>query len=61
MNICRYVDVSTVDVETSKLINGRIKATGALFLEASYFLVFFPPKICMIDIYNFMLSVLIKF
>ncbi|XP_058774014.1 glyoxylate/succinic semialdehyde reductase 2, chloroplastic-like [Vicia villosa] len=29
-----YVDVSTVDVETSKLINGHIKSTGALFLEA---------------------------
>lgn len=30
---CRYVDVSTVDVTTSKLICGNIKATGALFLE----------------------------
>lgn len=29
-----YVDVSTVDVTTSKLICGNIKATGALFLEA---------------------------
>ncbi|KAL5057056.1 hypothetical protein RYX36_028660 [Vicia faba] len=29
-----YVDVSTVDVDTSKLINGHIKSTGALFLEA---------------------------
>ncbi|OMO70794.1 6-phosphogluconate dehydrogenase, NADP-binding protein [Corchorus capsularis] len=29
-----YVDVSTVDVSTSKLINEHIKATGALFLEA---------------------------
>ncbi|QHN94818.1 hypothetical protein HN51_042682 [Arachis hypogaea] len=29
-----YVDVSTVDVDTSKLISERIKATGALFLEA---------------------------
>ncbi|MCH82560.1 glyoxylate/succinic semialdehyde reductase, partial [Trifolium medium] len=29
-----YVDVSTVDVDTSKLINGKIKSTGALFLEA---------------------------
>ncbi|KAK2653694.1 hypothetical protein Ddye_013550 [Dipteronia dyeriana] len=29
-----YVDVSTVDVATSKLINGHIKATGASFLEA---------------------------
>ncbi|XP_062024859.1 glyoxylate/succinic semialdehyde reductase 2, chloroplastic [Rosa rugosa] len=29
-----YVDVSTVDGETSKLIGGHIKATGALFLEA---------------------------
>ncbi|KAK7261698.1 hypothetical protein RIF29_28015 [Crotalaria pallida] len=29
-----YVDVSTVDGETSKLINGHIKSTGALFLEA---------------------------
>ncbi|PNY07729.1 glyoxylate/succinic semialdehyde reductase 2 chloroplastic-like, partial [Trifolium pratense] len=29
-----YVDVSTVDVDTSKLINGQIKSTGALFLEA---------------------------
>lgn len=32
----RYVDVSTVDVETSKFINGHIKATGALFLEVIY-------------------------
>ncbi|XP_031399914.1 glyoxylate/succinic semialdehyde reductase 2, chloroplastic isoform X2 [Punica granatum] len=29
-----YVDVSTVDGATSKLIGERIKATGALFLEA---------------------------
>ncbi|KAL6134649.1 hypothetical protein ACLB2K_066877 [Fragaria x ananassa] len=29
-----YVDVSTVDGETSKLISGHIKAAGALFLEA---------------------------
>ncbi|KAK9231668.1 hypothetical protein WN943_021907 [Citrus x changshan-huyou] len=29
-----YVDVSTVDGDTSKLINGHIKATGASFLEA---------------------------
>ncbi|MED6118749.1 Glyoxylate/succinic semialdehyde reductase 2, chloroplastic [Stylosanthes scabra] len=29
-----YVDVSTVDVDTSKLISQHIKATGALFLEA---------------------------
>ncbi|XP_019458371.1 PREDICTED: glyoxylate/succinic semialdehyde reductase 2, chloroplastic isoform X2 [Lupinus angustifolius] len=29
-----YVDVSTVDGETSKLISGNIKSTGALFLEA---------------------------
>ncbi|XP_061371071.1 glyoxylate/succinic semialdehyde reductase 2, chloroplastic [Gastrolobium bilobum] len=29
-----YVDVSTVDGDTSKLINGHIKSTGALFLEA---------------------------
>ncbi|KAF3450594.1 hypothetical protein FNV43_RR06683 [Rhamnella rubrinervis] len=29
-----YVDVSTVDVETSKFISGHIKTTGALFLEA---------------------------
>ncbi|XP_020534008.1 glyoxylate/succinic semialdehyde reductase 2, chloroplastic isoform X2 [Jatropha curcas] len=29
-----YVDVSTVDGGTSKLINGHIKATGASFLEA---------------------------
>ncbi|KAK8590934.1 hypothetical protein V6N13_031005 [Hibiscus sabdariffa] len=28
-----YADVSTVDVATSKLINGHIKATGVLFLE----------------------------
>lgn len=32
----RYVDVSTVDVETSKFISGHIKATGALFLEVIY-------------------------
>lgn len=29
-----YVDVSTVDGDTSKLISGHIKANGALFLEA---------------------------
>lgn len=29
----RYVDVSTVDGATSKLISEHIKATGALFLE----------------------------
>lgn len=29
-----YVDVSTVDGDTSKLISGHIKSTGALFLEA---------------------------
>lgn len=29
----RYVDVSTVDAATSKLISGHIKATGASFLE----------------------------
>ncbi|KAA8540280.1 hypothetical protein F0562_024157 [Nyssa sinensis] len=29
-----YVDISTVDADTSKLISGHIKATGALFLEA---------------------------
>ncbi|KAL5728743.1 glyoxylate reductase (NADP(+)) [Ranunculus cassubicifolius] len=29
-----YVDISTVDVVTSKLIGKQIKATGALFLEA---------------------------
>ncbi|XP_039064957.1 glyoxylate/succinic semialdehyde reductase 2, chloroplastic [Hibiscus syriacus] len=29
-----YVDVSTVDVATAKLISGHIKATGASFLEA---------------------------
>ncbi|KAL0463822.1 UNVERIFIED_CONTAM: Glyoxylate/succinic semialdehyde reductase 2, chloroplastic [Sesamum latifolium] len=29
-----YVDVSTVDGETSKLISAHIKSTGALFLEA---------------------------
>jgi len=36
--IFRYVDVSTVDVDTSKLINGHIKSTGALFLEVSLFI-----------------------
>ncbi|KAJ7951612.1 Glyoxylate/succinic semialdehyde reductase 2 [Quillaja saponaria] len=29
-----YVDVSTVDAATSKIIGGHIKSTGALFLEA---------------------------
>ncbi|KAK7271977.1 hypothetical protein RJT34_28289 [Clitoria ternatea] len=29
-----YVDVSTVDGDTSKLISGRIKSSGASFLEA---------------------------
>lgn len=29
----RYVDVSTVDGPTSKLISNHIRATGALFLE----------------------------
>lgn len=35
LDIFRYVDVSTVDGETSKLIYGRIKATGALSLEVT--------------------------
>lgn len=30
---CSYVDISTVDTGTSKLISGQIKATGAQFLE----------------------------
>lgn len=33
----RYVDVSTVDGATAKLINNHIKDTGALFLEVRYF------------------------
>lgn len=33
MGICRYVDVSTVDGPTSKLISRHMKATGASFLE----------------------------
>ena len=33
MGFLRYVDVSTVDGATSKLIGEHIKATGALFLE----------------------------
>ena len=33
---CSYLDVSTVDGDTSKLISGRIKATGALLLEVGY-------------------------
>lgn len=33
----RYVDVSTVDDTTSKLISARIKETGALFLEVGQF------------------------
>ena len=33
----RYVDVSTVDDTTSKLISARIKDTGALFLEVGQF------------------------
>lgn len=37
---CRYVDVSTVDGPTSKLINAQIKETGALFLEVSQSLSF---------------------
>lgn len=36
LDMFRYVDVSTVDGETSKFINGQIKATGALFLEVIY-------------------------
>jgi len=38
--MCRYVDVSTVDVTTSKLISEHIKASGASFLEV-LFLFFF--------------------
>lgn len=41
IGIDRYVDASTVDGATSKLISGRINATGASFLEASFFLVSF--------------------
>ncbi|KAH7856513.1 hypothetical protein Vadar_002319 [Vaccinium darrowii] len=33
-HVLRYIDVSTVDGATSKLIGTQIKATGALFLEA---------------------------
>ena len=33
VNYCRYVDVSTVDAATSKLICKHIKQTGASFLE----------------------------
>lgn len=36
----RYVDVSTVDVPTSKLISKHIKQTGASFLEVSCLLPF---------------------
>lgn len=35
MGKCSYVDVSTVDVETSKLICEHIRATGAHFLEVN--------------------------
>lgn len=35
-SVCSYVDVSTVDVATSKLISTHIKSTGALFLEVSF-------------------------
>ena len=37
IEIWRYVDVSTVDAETSKLINERITRTGASFLEVLLF------------------------
>lgn len=37
MGYGRYVDVSTVDDTTSKLISARIKDTGALFLEVGRF------------------------
>jgi len=36
------VDVSTVDGDTSKLISGHIKSSGALFLEVKFFIVFNP-------------------
>lgn len=35
MGNCSYVDVSTVDGETSKLICEKIRATGAHFLEVN--------------------------
>lgn len=38
MNFGRYVDISTVDGATSKLINKHIKAAGASFLEVTKFL-----------------------
>lgn len=40
MLICRYVDVSTVDVSTSKQIGERIKDSGAMFLEVNAAYVF---------------------
>ncbi|XP_072079949.1 glyoxylate/succinic semialdehyde reductase 2, chloroplastic isoform X1 [Arachis hypogaea] len=46
-----YVDVSTVDVDTSKLISERIKATGALFLEVHSHFPLSNTKCCVIRIH----------
>lgn len=56
MDIYRYVDVSTVDGATSKLISGHIKSTGASFLEASFLLVLFLKYVqcvCTISFFKF--------
>lgn len=56
MDIYRYVDVSTVDGTTSKLISGHIKSTGASFLEASCLLVLFLKYVqcvCTISFFKF--------
>ena len=43
------MDVSTVDGATSKLINGHIKSTGALFLEVQLVIVSFPLSMAHIE------------
>jgi hypothetical protein len=37
IGIGRYVDVSTVDGATAKLISGHVTATGASYLEVKLF------------------------
>lgn len=56
LDICdhRYVDVSTVDGATSKLICESVKKTGASFLEVNIFY-FLSPTCCL---QNYFISLL---
>ncbi|QHO39969.1 Glyoxylate/succinic semialdehyde reductase 2 [Arachis hypogaea] len=59
LNIFSYVNVSTVDVDTSKLISERIKSTGALFLEVHSHFPLSNTKCCVIRIHITSLHVVI--